>query len=133
MTDTTTFAFARPDADPVNIRTVQIDGEPWFAAIDVCRALGLPTEGGAGKYMRRLDGSERQTAELPTPARVGGKGPAVLISESGLYKLIMRSDKGGPGLPALDRLGGPAVHPQDRQVCPGRPRPRGHAAAHGHR
>jgi prophage antirepressor-like protein len=23
------------------IRTVQIDGEPWFVAVDVCNALGL--------------------------------------------------------------------------------------------
>jgi len=28
MTDTTVFAFARVNADPVKIRTVQIDGEP---------------------------------------------------------------------------------------------------------
>ena len=25
------------------VRVVQIDGEPWFVAADVCRALGLDT------------------------------------------------------------------------------------------
>lgn len=53
-----------------------------LGAIDVCRALALPTSGGAGKCLRRLDATERRTMDLPTPARIGGKGETYFISES---------------------------------------------------
>lgn len=41
-----------------------------------------------------------------------------LISESGLYKLIMRSDKPpGQGLPGLGHQGSPPEHPEDGLLC----------------
>jgi prophage antirepressor-like protein len=68
---------------------VQIDGQPWFVASDCAKALGLNTESGLAKLLSRLS-----VAEV-TRSRIPGKGGAnaALITESGLYKLIMRSDK----------------------------------------
>ena len=70
------------------IRTTTIGGEPWFVAKDVCDALGVATnhlrESGRG-----LDDDE--VASLPNWE---GKGSApTIISEAGLYSLIMRSRK----------------------------------------
>ncbi|MDY5003708.1 MAG: phage antirepressor KilAC domain-containing protein [Atopobiaceae bacterium] len=61
------------------------DGEPWFVAKDVCDALGLDTS-----HVRRgLDDDE--VATLPNWQ---GKGAAPLIvSEAGLYSLILKSRK----------------------------------------
>ena len=68
------------------IRVVEKDGQPWFAAVDTCKVLGLrnPT-----MAMRHLAEAER------TLNRIEGSASRSLnlISESGLYKLIMRSDK----------------------------------------
>jgi prophage antirepressor-like protein len=74
---------------------VKIDGDPWFVAKDVCEVLGL--DGYASQHTKRLDADEcrvitrTQNTSLPI---FKGKAPrATLVSESGLYKLIMRSDK----------------------------------------
>lgn len=74
-----------------------IDGDPWFAAADVCRALGsISTQGHVNTTMatRLLTAAEVQKVATN---RIGGfpaKVKAVIcVSESGLYKLIMRSDK----------------------------------------
>ena len=52
----------------------------------------MPTDKGVGKYLFALGSDERM---LTTPGQIGGKGMAVttIISESGLYKFTMRSDK----------------------------------------
>lgn len=77
-----------------------IDGEPWFHATDACHILGLNTNGGTTQHTSKLDAGERRRLTkglLPqTPsdrAFVGSAGIVVAVSESGLYKLIMRSDK----------------------------------------
>ena len=70
------------------LRVIDRDGEPWFVAADVCRALGLNTAGGASRHFGNLNPSEVASLRLKN----GGK-PNSLISESGLYKLVMRSDK----------------------------------------
>jgi len=67
------------------VRTVLKDGEPWFVAVDVCNILGLvnPSES-----LRSLDDDERSTL------RISEGGPeANIISEAGLYSLILRSNK----------------------------------------
>lgn len=110
-----------------NIRVVEIDGAPWFVAADVCRALALPTNKGVTMHLFKLDKSEKQTATLNQiwgeqqtnllfPKSSGGRTPKTLINESGLYKLIMRSDKPearafqtwvtGTVLPAIRKDGG---------------------------
>lgn len=69
------------------IRVVEINGQPWFVAMDVTSILGL-TEKSRGYAVQRLDDDERTLYPIQTAQR-----SVTIISESGLYKLIMRSDK----------------------------------------
>lgn len=77
---------------------VQIDGEPWFAAGDTCKALGLL--GYASKHTSKLGSDERkvlrksdiQNGRLQQLFEKSQPSTSV-ISESGLYKMITRSDK----------------------------------------
>ncbi|MBP4108564.1 anti-repressor protein [Klebsiella pneumoniae] len=64
-----------------NIRAILINGEPWFVAIDVIKALQLtnPT-----MSLKALDEDERSKFNL------GRQGNTNIISESGLYTLILR-------------------------------------------
>ena len=41
------------------IRVVEIDGEPWFFAPDVCRALSMDTINGVHKYTANLASDEK--------------------------------------------------------------------------
>jgi prophage antirepressor-like protein len=76
-----------------SVRVVQIEGKPWFVAADACRALSLNADKrGVGKYLIRLMPEERNTAKLLGGIHAGNPN-VIVISESGLYKLIMRSDK----------------------------------------
>lgn len=67
-----------------SVRTVLRDGEPWFVAADVCRALGLsnPTVS-----VGRLDDDERAKLNL------GRQGEGTIVSEPGLYALVLGSRK----------------------------------------
>ena len=69
------------------IRTLTIDGEPWFVAVDVCRALeiGNPTDA-----MRRLDADERTLVSIEGASN---GLPVNAINEPGLYSLILSSRK----------------------------------------
>lgn len=73
------------------LRTIELDGEPWFHATDVCKCVGLSYRNGSGNHVRKLDDDQKQ---LITPKRmVGLRGAgATVVSESGLYRLIMRAD-----------------------------------------
>lgn len=69
------------------VRTVQKDGEPWFVLKDVCKVLGI------SKYrdvVERLDEDEREPVRVDT---LGGVQEMVAVNESGLYNVILRSDK----------------------------------------
>ena len=69
------------------IRTVLIDGEPWFVAVDVAVALGYRN---APDAARHLDDDEKGTQIVRTP---GGSQKVTVINESGLYALVLRSRK----------------------------------------
>lgn len=69
------------------VRTVTIDGEPWWVAKDVCAILSLSD---VSMSVSRLDEDEKGTSQICTP---GGKQSALIVNESGLYNLIIRSDK----------------------------------------
>lgn len=74
------------------IRTMAIDGEPWFVAIDVCMALSINNNREA---IRRLDDDERMTVSL-TDGHSGQRGGAQansIVSEAGLYALVLSSRK----------------------------------------
>ncbi|WP_275287203.1 BRO family protein [Halomonas elongata] len=84
----------------MDIRVVDFDGEPWFVAVDIRECLGLTAKGNSHNYMRNLDSTEkthiekRSTQNTPLQSLFRGTASRVaVISESGLYKLVMRSDK----------------------------------------
>lgn len=71
----------------IEIRTVMIDGEPWFVARDVCDVLGLKD---VSMALSRLDEADTSQAGI----RSGGQSRQVrTINESGLYDMVIRSDK----------------------------------------
>lgn len=78
-----------------SVRTVEKDGEPWFVAADVCKALELPD---AHKAVGRLDEDEKGGNLIPTP---GGKQEMTIVNEPGLYALVLGSRK--PGAKAFKR------------------------------
>lgn len=67
------------------VRTVLIDGEPWFVAADVARILGYSA---TAAMTRSLDDDERGVQALHTPS---GDQSMTVINEPGLYSSIMRS------------------------------------------
>lgn len=69
------------------IRIIQIDGIPWFVLADVCKALGLTNTSNAA---RPLDDSEKGLHPIKTP---GGEQTLNVVSESGLFAVVLRSDK----------------------------------------
>lgn len=69
------------------IRVVEINNDPWFVAQDVYRLLGLMNTANA---VRPLGEDEKGVNLFNT---LGGRQRLTVISESGLYKLAMRSDK----------------------------------------
>lgn len=78
------------------LRTVSHNGQPWFIAADACRCLGLmqhPKHGYSQHFRKLADDEIIPTSAVGKTLEGPGMHNARLISESGLYKLIMRSDK----------------------------------------
>ena len=69
------------------IRTVMVDGEPWFVAKDVCEALDITNSRDA---VARLDDDEKGVVSTDT---LGGTQELSAINEPGLYTLILGSRK----------------------------------------
>lgn len=69
------------------IRTVVIDGEPWFVAVDVCRALEIANSRDA---LTRIDEDVKGVVLTDTP---GGKQEVTTVNEPGLYSLVLGSRK----------------------------------------
>lgn len=70
------------------VRTVEMDGEPWFVLKDVCEVLGLTTP---ARVAERLDEDEVSLTHLTDS--MGRQQSTTIINESGLYHVILRSDK----------------------------------------
>lgn len=68
-----------------SVRTLEKDGEPWFIAVDVCKALEL-----TATATRRLDDDEKGLHSTQT---LGGNQEMVIINEPGLYSLVLGSRK----------------------------------------
>ena len=71
------------------VRTVQKDGEPWFVLKDVCQILGIDASQ-LKKVADRLEPDEKCRNQITT---VRGAKETWIINESGLYNVILRSDK----------------------------------------
>lgn len=78
-----TFSF-----DSQAVRVCMIDGEPWWVASDVASILGYRDGYSAA---RMLPEDEKGTHSVST---LGGPQFVTIVSESGLYRLIMRSERG---------------------------------------
>lgn len=73
--------------DGVDLRAVAIDGEPWFVTADVLSILDLDRTA-----LRRLDDDEMGVDSIHT---LGGSQSMNIVSEPGLYALILGSRKPG--------------------------------------
>ena len=69
------------------VRTIVKDGEPWFVAADVCRALEVKN---ARDAVARLDDDEKGVVLTDT---LGGQQNMTIVSEPGLYALVLGSRK----------------------------------------
>ena len=70
-----------------NVRTVLLNGEPWWVLKDVCAVLGLAKP---DRVAARLNPSEKGAHPVSTP---GGVQEMTIVNEPGLYRVIFRSDK----------------------------------------
>ena len=120
MTNTKTTAQAASSAISTfdfrgfNLRCILIEDQPWFAATDVCEALGIVNTSHATSKLALNELSRRK---LSTAARAR---PNNMVSEQGLYKLIFQSRKPeakdfqdwvfGTVLPAIRKDGGYIEH-----------------------
>ena len=105
------------NASNQQIRTIILDGEPYFVAKDVCDVLGHTNPSVA---IQMLDDDER------TKKSLGRQGEAWFVNESGLYNLIFRSNKPeakafrkwvtSEVLPALRRTGRYEILPTRRSL-----------------
>lgn len=71
------------------LRSLHMNGEPWFVGRDVAMALGY----GKGKSLNNavsnhVDDEDKGVTEMMTP---GGKQNVIIINESGLYALVLSS------------------------------------------
>lgn len=70
-----------------DVRAIACNGDPWFVAKDVCECLEL---GNPRSSLALLDEDEKGVHSVDTP---GGKQEMTIVSEPGLYSLILRSRK----------------------------------------
>lgn len=82
MTALTFFKYGATE-----VRTLSVNDEPWFVASDVAKILDL---GRTHDAVRGLDDDEKGTETVRTP---GGEQVVTVVSEPGLYQLVMRSRK----------------------------------------
>ena len=106
MTAITPFQYSGHE-----VRTVTIDGEPWFVLADLCRVLDIRN---VRDVRARLRDGVDQT--YPIVDSMGRTQQATIVSEAGMYAVILRSDKPEAGpfqdwvtgevLPAIRKHGG---------------------------
>jgi anti-repressor protein len=83
MNDLQVFQF-----EGENVRIIDQNGEPWWILKDVCDAL---TIGNITELTKRLDEDEFSQTEVIDS--IGRKQNTIIVNESGLYNVILRSDK----------------------------------------
>lgn len=70
------------------VRTIQKDGEPWWVLKDVCNVLDISQ---AVRVAERLD--EDEVSQTHIADSLGRRQETYIVNESGLYNVILRSDK----------------------------------------
>lgn len=72
------------------IRTLTIDGEPWFVGKDIAKVLGYSDTDQA--LRKHVDNEDKVTRRFNgEPGSKGGNPNMTIINESGLYSLILSS------------------------------------------
>lgn len=84
--DNKIIAFTNPEFGEV--RTLNIENEPWFVAADVCKALDIINSRDA---VARLDDDERNTVVLTDG--IPGNPNKTVVNEPGMYTLVLGSRK----------------------------------------
>lgn len=82
QTQLSTFTF-----ETNSIRTFAINNEPWFIAKDICDALNISN---VADSLSKLDDDEKTTVGLTDSQAGKGAQSLSLVSESGMYTLILR-------------------------------------------
>ena len=103
----------------MSLRGMLIEGEPWFVAMDVAKALDYSE---TRAMTRKLDHDEIQTCQI---GGFGNRG-ASIINESGLYASVLRSRRPeaktfkkwvtSEVLPAIRKTGSYSVEPKAPQT-----------------
>lgn len=75
-----------------SVRSVMIDGDPWFVLADVCRVLEVNNPSQAATYLDEDEKKQVSGGVISNEAYLTS-GNVWLINESGLYSLILRSRK----------------------------------------
>lgn len=70
------------------VRVVAIDREPWFVLADLCRVLGLSNP---RMVAQRIGDDVSQT--YPISDALGRQQHTTIVSEAGMYEVVIRSDK----------------------------------------
>lgn len=70
--------------DHNRIRSVNIDGEIWFVALDVCKSLGIQNPSSAYTRIDKDDLGETEVVDS-----MGRRSKSYIVSEFGLYDLIL--------------------------------------------
>lgn len=86
MSELAVFQFR----DKFPVRVSDRDGAPWFVAADVCKALEISNP---SKAVTQLDDDEHTTLTFSYGRPGHGAQKINIISESGLYALVIRSNK----------------------------------------
>ena len=72
------------------MRVVERDGEPWFVAADVCKALEI---GNPLQAIARLEADEKMIALISNEGAASGTSSMAFVNEPGLYSLVLGSRK----------------------------------------
>lgn len=76
------------DEEHDEFRVIDRDGNPWFVLNEVCAKVGIANPADAAS---RLDDDEKDTIGISDS--IGRSRRATIINESGLYSVILRSNK----------------------------------------
>ncbi|WP_280474788.1 BRO-N domain-containing protein [Nocardia asiatica] len=97
------------------VRTLVIDGDPWFVLSDLCRVLDIAN---GRNVAARLADDQKGVRLVDTP---GGRQQMTIVNESGMYEVVIRSDKPeavafrrwitGEVLPTIRKTGGAYIAP----------------------
>lgn len=64
------------------------NGEPWFVAVDICKALDIRTD-----TVRKIVDAEDISETNPNSVGVAGGRNPIIVNESGFYTLVLKSRK----------------------------------------